>query len=92
MAAVPEHRRVQFLNGRDPGIPLEFHYSTKTHPLKQYKLIHGHEYDLPIEVIEHIESCAERNYGYRTGADGHPEMYTKSLKYIFQCKSVKRAA
>lgn len=89
---VPEYRKVQFVNGRDPGQELMFHYHSKTHPLKHYTLFHGKEYDLPVEIIEHLENCAEKQYGYRQGHSGHPEMYVKSLKYIFQCKSVKKAA
>jgi len=89
---IPETRRVQFINGRDPGQELMFHYHSATHPLKHYTLFHGKEYDLPVEIIEHLENCAEKQYGYRPGPNGHPEMYTKSLKYIFACKSVKRAA
>jgi len=87
---IPEMRRIIFVNGRDPGYPLEFHYHTKTHPLKQYKLLHGHEYDLPVEVIEHLEGCNEPVYAYRTGLDGHPEMYIKSKKFIFQCRTAPR--
>jgi hypothetical protein len=89
---VPEMRKVQFVNGRDPGQELMFHYHSKTHPLKHYTLYHGKEYDLPVEIIEHLENCAERQYGYRQGPNGHPEMYVKGYKYIFQCKSVKKAA
>lgn len=85
-----EYRDVQFLNGRDPGYPLDFHYSSKTHPLKQYKLLHGHNYKLPVEIIEHLESRSEPVYGYRRGADGHPEMYVTSRKFIFQCRNVPR--
>lgn len=89
---VPEMRRITFVNGRDPGQELMFHYHSKTHPLKHYTLFHGKEYDLPVEVIDHLENCAEKVYGYRPGQSGHPEMYTKSLKYIFSCKTVRRAA
>lgn len=89
---IPEVRRVVFVNGRDPGQELMFHYHTKTHPLKHYTLFHGKEYDLPAEVIDHLENCAERVYGYRPGPSGHPEMYTKSLKYIFSCKPVRKVA
>jgi hypothetical protein len=87
---IPKMERIVFLNGRDPGYPLDFHYHSKTHPLKSYTLYHGHEHDLPMEVIDHLENCAERQYGYTTGPDGHPKMYVKSLKYIFQCKRVNR--
>lgn len=89
---IPEMRRIQFINGRDPGQELMFHYHSKTHPLKHYTLYHGKEYDLPVEIIEHLESCAEKQYGYRLGPNGHPEMYTKTLKYIFRCQNVKKAA
>jgi hypothetical protein len=88
-ATVPQYRRVQFLNGRDPGQELMFHYHSKGHPLKHYTLFHGKEYDLPVEIIEHLESRAEKQYGYRAGPNGHPEMYTKGYKYIFQCRNVK---
>jgi hypothetical protein len=86
----PKYRKVVFINGRDPGYPLDFHYSSKTHPLKIYKLLHGHEYDLPEEVIEHLESCNEPVYAYRKGEDGHPQMYVESRKYIFQCRTPPR--
>ena len=87
---MPEMRRICFLNGRDPGQELMFHYHSKTHHLKHYTLFHGKEYDLPVEVIEHLENCRESQYGYRVNPNsGHPEMYTKGYKYIFQCKNVK---
>ena len=89
---IPEMRRVQFINGRDPGQELMFHYHSKTHPLKHYTLFHGKEYDLPVEIIEHLENCAEKQYGYRPGPSGHPEMYTKSLKYIFRCQAIRKSA
>lgn len=89
---IPEYRKVQFLNGRDPGYPLEFHYHSKNVRLKQYKLLHGHEYDLPLEIVEHLEQCSECQYGYRTGMDGHPEMFVKSRRYLYQCRQVPRKA
>ena len=89
---VPEMRRVQFLNGRDPGQELMFHYHSKTHPLKHYTLFHGKEYDLPVEIIEHLEDRCENQYAYRLNENGKPECYVKGKKYIFQCKNVKRAA
>lgn len=89
---VPEYRKINFLNGRDPGYPLDFHYSSKTHPLKIYKLLHGKEYNLPVEIIEHLESLSEPQYGYRKGMDGHPEMFINSRKFIFQCRNVPKNA
>jgi hypothetical protein len=89
---MPEMKRIQFINGRDPGYPLDFHYHSKTHPLKHYTLYHGKEYDLSVEIIDHLENCAERQYGYRQGPNGHPEMYTKGLKYNFRCQNVRQKA
>ncbi len=89
---VPEMKKIVFTNGRDPGQELMFHYHTKTHPLKHYTLFHGKEYDLPVEVIEHLENCAEKQYGYRQGPNGHPEMYVKGLKYLYSCKSPRKVA
>lgn len=89
---VPPTRRIQFLNGRDPGCELMFHYHSATHPLKHYTLFHGKEYDLPEEVIENLENCAENIYGYKPGFSGHPEMYVKSKRYVFTCKQVRKVA
>ena len=89
---IPEMRRITFINGRDPGQELMFHLHTATHPLKHYTLFHGKEYDLPIEVIEHLENCAESQYGYRQGVSGHPEMYVKSHRYVFSCKTGRHVA
>lgn len=88
---IPRYETVVFRNDRDPGIPLEFHYASKTHPLKQYKLLHGEQYSLPVEIIEHLESCAVPIYGYRKGRDGHPEMFINSYKHQFTCKTVRAA-
>lgn len=86
---MPEMKKVIFLNGRDPGYPLDFHYHSKTHPLKHYTLYHGKEHLLSQEIIDHLESCAESQYAYRPGPSGHPQMYTKSYKYLFSCKPSK---
>jgi len=89
---IPEMRRAVFVNQRDPGVALHFHYASKTHPLKQYTLFHGMEHELPVEVIEHLESCGEAQYGWRKDVQGHPECFVKGYKYIFQFKTPKRAA
>lgn len=86
---IPKLETIIFRNDRDPGLPLEFHYASKTHPLKQYKLLHGETYTLPIEVIEHLENCRVPIYGYRKGRDGHPEMFISTFKYQYQCKSIR---
>jgi hypothetical protein len=90
---IPEMRKVQFVNGRDPGQELMFHYHSETHPLKHYTLFHGKEYTLPVEIIEHLENCSIPVYAYRTSPEsGLPEMFTKSQKYLYQLKSVKQRA
>lgn len=84
---MPRLKEVEFLNGRDPGYPLEFHYHSKTHPLKHYVLYHGQKCTLPEEIIDHLENCGQRQYAYRQGPNGHPEMYVHSMKYFFRCKT-----
>lgn len=89
--AIPKMEKIIFRNDRDPGYPLEFHYKSKFHPLHQYKLFHGKEYTLPVEVIEHLESRVVPIYSYRKSPDGHPEMYTSGFKNQFSCKTVRAA-
>lgn len=85
---IPEMRTFIFINGRDPNCALEFHYHSKTHYLKQYTLLHGHQYTLPAEVCEHLESRAIPCYAYKKGADGHPEAYVSGYTYLYQCRNV----
>ncbi len=89
---IPVMDEVEFRNDRDPGIPLEFHYATKTHPLKKYKLIHGHRHTLPREVVDHLDSCKIPMYSYRKGSDGHPEMFVTGYKHSFTCRPVRQNA
>lgn len=89
---IPEMRKVVFLNNRDPGVALHFHYASATHPLKIYTLYHDREHTLPVEVIENLESRAEAQYSYRKNVAGLPESYICGYKYIFQFKSPRRAA
>lgn len=94
---MPKFEKIVFMNLRDPGQPLYFHYKTKTHPLKQYKLLHGQTYELPIEVIKHLEgmgendpySCHKRTYSNRELPDGSYENYASGYVAYFQCRSVR---
>lgn len=94
---VPSYERVIFVNNRDPGCALYFHYCTKTHPLKHYTLMHGLEYDLPTEVIKHLEgqnkndpyACHSRIYSERKNYEGLPENYVSGYKPYFQCRTVR---
>ena len=82
----PKYEEVVFRNQRDPGYPLEFHYSSKTHPFKQYKLIDGQKYNMPLEVIRNLEGCRENQYKYRRNGEGIPEIYIAGYKTYFVCE------
>jgi hypothetical protein len=83
---IPHVEMITFRNQRDPGYPLEFHYASKTHPFKQYKLIDGHKYSLPLEVIRNLESCRENIEKYRRNSEGLPEVYIAGYKTHFVCE------
>lgn len=82
----PKYERVVFRNHRDPGHVLDFHYMSKTHPFKMYKLIDGHTYDLPIEVIKNLESCKMPVEKYRRNKDNLPEIYIAGYRNHFMCE------
>lgn len=83
----PRYEKIVFRNQRDPGYPLEFHYASKTHPFKNYKLIDGQTYELPIEVIRNLESCRENIEKYRKNSQsGLPEIYIAGYKTHFVCE------
>lgn len=86
---IPQMETIEFRNDRDPGIPLEFHYASATHPLEHFKLFHGHQYTLPVEIIKHLETRALPIYSYKKGPDGHPEMYVAAYKYQFTCRPIR---
>ena len=83
---VTPYERVIFRNQRDPGHVLEFHYASKTHPFKQYKLVDGQAYDLPREVILNLESCRENIEKYRRNSEGLPQVYIAGYKTHFVCE------
>lgn len=83
----PDYETITFRNQRDPGYPLEFHYSSKTHRFKQYTLIDGQTYALPREVIRNLESCRENIEKYRKSShSGLPEIYIAGYKTHFVCE------
>lgn len=83
---LPKMERIIFRNQRDPGHPLEFHYASATVPFKSYKLIDGHQYDLPVEIIRNLESCRENIEKYRRNSEGLPEVYVAGYKSHFVCE------
>lgn len=86
---IPEYRKVVFINQRDPGIMMSFHYKSATHPLKHYDLMHGEEYNLPVEVIEHVESCGYPLYGKEEMLKGRQIRPIVGYKYHFSFRSPK---
>lgn len=85
---IPRYEKVIFRNQRDPGYPLEFHFASKNHPFKQYTLIDGKEYNLPVEVIQNLERCRENIEKYRRNSEGIPEIYIAGYKSHFVCERV----
>lgn len=85
-AEIPRLEKITFRNQRDPGHVLEFHYASKTHPFKMYKLIDGQQYDLPWEVIRNLEQCRENIEKYRRNKEGIPEVYVAGYKTHFVCE------
>ena len=83
---LPPIETIIFRNQRDPGYPLQFHYHSKNCPYKEYKLIDGNKYPLPVEIIKHLESCRENIEKYRRNADGIPEIYIAGFKTHFVCE------
>lgn len=94
---IPKYKHIRFMNQRDPGVTLHFHYASKTHPLKHYDLVHGFEYDLPEEVCRHLEgenkwdpfSCHQRLYSQRKNQEGLPECFVSGYKPYFMCKELR---
>ena len=94
---IPKYEKVIFMNNRDPGCALFFHYKTLTHPLKHYTLMHGQTYDLPTEVIRHLEgqndsdpyTCHSRLYGLGKNDLGNDSPVVNGYKPYFQCRSVR---
>lgn len=97
-ANAPRMLRIRFFNLRDPGRELKFFLHTDTHPLHHYTLFHDTEYDLPEEVVHHIEgmgkqgeTCMSPIRKDRMSGNGvQSESYIHSWKSMFQCKFIKQ--
>jgi hypothetical protein len=95
---IPKFERIRFYNLKDPGREVEFFYHSKTHPLRHYKLLHDHEYNLPYEIIDHLEgslpnnlnSCHEMIYKNETSSDGKMmKSIAQGYKGKYQCKRIR---
>lgn len=96
---MPTMVRIRFFNLRDPGRELKFFLKTATHPLHHYTLFHDKEYDLPLEVVQHLEgmnpkmpnSCMMPIRKDKLADDGiQSQSYISSWKSLFQCKFIKQ--
>lgn len=83
---MPHIEKITFRNQRDPGHMLEFHYSSKTHPFKMYRLVDGQDYMIPLEVIRNLEGCRENIYKYRKNREELPEAYIAGYRTHFVCE------
>lgn len=92
---IPKMVKGVFINNRDPGVALMFHYKSKTHPLHHYTLYHGVKTELPEEIVFHLEgmndydpySCHRRLYGRKMNEDaGTSETYVNGYSSNFQFK------
>lgn len=86
---VPEYEDVVFVNQRDPGVMLEFHYKSKTHPMHHYKLMDGETYKLTKEVIDHLQSCSIPIYGKEIMERGVFSRPVISRKYFYSFRNPK---
>lgn len=68
----PENRRYVkgiFKNLECPGTMLSFPFRKYKEPIKKYHLMDGETYELPIEVVEHINTnCAYKQHKWALGA------------------------
>lgn len=84
---VPVYRKVVFVNQRDPGVMLEFHYRTKSHALQHFKLMDGETYELPEEIIAHLESCSIPIYGKEIEEKGVFKRPVIGHRYMFSLRN-----
>lgn len=94
---IPKYEKVVFINNRDAGSVLYFHYESGTHPRKHYTLVHGQEYNLPVEIIRHLEgqnpsdpyACHKRIYGAGMNPEGNYAPAVTGYQSYFQCRTVR---
>lgn len=86
---IPVMKEVVFVNQRDPGVMLEFHYKSKTYPMQHFKLMDGETYSLAEEIIDHLESCSIPIYGKETEEKGHFFRPVIGHRYMFAFRNPK---
>lgn len=93
---IPKMQEIIFVNNKDPGEPLTFHYHSVNHPLKHYTLRPGQKYTLSEEIIRHLEgqsendpySCHKREYAEKF-ENGETKLYIKNYVSYYQCRPVR---
>lgn len=61
-AAERPTRKIKFMNNEDPEMDLEFTFVTKDGTSETYRLYPGYEYELPVDVIKHLNSRVQPVY------------------------------
>lgn len=79
---------VEFYNIEEPGHPITFSYGPAKRT-KKYTLLHGGKYELPKEIINHLESRQTPMYDYRPDGNGRMTKYLKGYQSRFQCRTVR---
>ena len=49
-------RKIKFMNNEEPSADLEFTFVRKDGTMEQYRLFPGYEYNLPADVVKHLNS------------------------------------
>lgn len=90
--AAPPMERIEFRNEQDPGSPKEFHFCHRKHniPPTHYVLYHGEEYDLPVEVIENLESRSLPMYEEVKDKHGNVTHIPKGSRFLYSCKPIRK--
>lgn len=86
---IPEMEEVVFVNQRDPGVMLEFHYKSKTYPIQHFKLMDGETYKLAKEIIDHLQSCSIPIYGKEIMDQGICKRPIVGHKYMYSFRNPK---
>lgn len=83
-----ETEMVEFYNIEEPGHPITFSYG-QAKRAKKYTLLHGGKYELPKEIINHLESRQTPMYDYRPNGTGKMVKMLTGYKSRFQCRTVR---
>lgn len=83
-----ETELIEFYNIEEPGHPITFSFGPAKRT-KKYTLLHGGKYELPKEIIHHLESRQTPMYDYKPDGLGRMSKYLKGYQSRFQCRAVR---